>query len=250
MDQSNKNLPLVSIITIVFNGSKSIERTITSVLGQRYSNIEYILIDGGSTDGTIDIIKKYDNKIAYWISEPDKGIPDAFNKGLVRAKGTIIGFLNADDWYNEDTIDQVVPHFQNYPVVYGDVQFWDKGQMKERTYGNHSKLALGMTIAHPAVFVKKEVYDKYGLFNLNFRIAMDYEFIARLHYNAISFFNINSIIVNMNRGGLSDRKWMQAFLEERKVKELYQGKARSYYYFLRQCLLFPLSRFYRKYFKS
>src|SRR5687768_15692501 len=106
MNDPQNNLPLVSIITIVFNGQKSIERAINSVLGQTYPNIEYIIIDGGSTDGTIDIIKKYQHKIAFWKSEPDNGIADAFNKGLSCAKGNIIGFVNADDWYNPDTISK------------------------------------------------------------------------------------------------------------------------------------------------
>ena len=249
MSQSHKHHPKVSIITIVFNGQKSIERTIKSVLAQRYPNIEYIIIDGGSTDGTIDVIKKYRDRIAYWMSEPDKGIADAFNKGLRQAKGEIIGFINSDDWYNEDTVSKVVPHFERYSVVYGDVQFWDNGKKQERTFGNHKKLNQGMTIAHPAVFVKKEVYEKFGGFNISFKIAMDYEFIAKLYHNGISFFNIDTVIVNMNVGGLSDRKWVQAFLEERKVKERYQGKMLSYYFFLKQCLLFPLSKLYRRYFK-
>ena len=104
----NKQQPLVSIITIVFNGGKHLQQTIESVLGQSYSNIEYIIIDGGSKDSSVSIIEKYSAQLAYWTTEPDKGISDAFNKGIKKTKGQIIGIINADDWYEADTVQQVV----------------------------------------------------------------------------------------------------------------------------------------------
>ncbi|MCA4895454.1 MAG: glycosyltransferase [Cytophagales bacterium] len=231
------NLPLVSIITVVFNGEKSIERTINSIINQTYPQVEYIVVDGGSTDGTIDIIEKYQHNINYWKSEPDKGISDAFNKGIAQATGDIVGFVNADDWYNSDTIERIVPYFNRFSVVYGDVQFWKDSEIKHRTYADHSKLKQGMTLAHPAVFVKKSMYEKYGVFNVDYKIAMDYEFIAKLHFNNESFYNVNDILVNMSLGGLSDRNWLKAFKEERKVKSLYLGAIRSNYFFLKQTLL-------------
>jgi glycosyltransferase involved in cell wall biosynthesis len=244
------NPPLVSIITIVFNGKDSIERTINSVLGQEYANIEYIIIDGGSTDGTIDIIRKYEERIAYWKSERDNGISDAFNKGISAANGSIIGFVNSDDWYNPDTISKIVPHFGNHSIVYGNVQFWSAGRKSHRSYSDHNKLRQGMTLAHPAVFVKKEIYEKLGMFNMDFKIAMDYEFIAKAYFNNVSFYNVNSVIVNMALGGLSDRKWVQAFIEERRVKELYQGKLLSYYFFLKQFISFSVRRFLTNFLKT
>ncbi|MES2284324.1 MAG: glycosyltransferase family 2 protein [Bacteroidota bacterium] len=231
-------LPLISIITIVYNGAKYIERTINSVINQTYHNIEFIIIDGGSTDQTLDIIKKYEDKITFWKSEPDLGIADAFNKGISVAKGSIIGFVNSDDWYEDDTIEKVVGYFDSYSVVFGDVQFWEKNKKTHRTYGDHNRLHHGMTIAHPAVFVKKEIYNKYGLFNLEYKIAMDYEFILRLYFNKVSFYNIESILVNMSLGGLSDRKWLEACIEERKIKGLYIGKIWSYYCFIKQFSIF------------
>jgi len=234
--------PLVTIITIVFNGEKTIQRTIESVKEQTYSNIEYVIIDGGSTDKTIEIVKRNEANIAFWKSEKDKGISDAFNKGIEVSRGSIIGFLNADDWYNPDTIERIVPYFDEFSVVYGDVQFWDGSESKHRTYADHNKLNQGMTLAHPAVFIKRSMYERYGLFNLEFKIAMDYEFIAKLYFNKESFYSINDILVNMSLGGLSDRNWLKAFKEEKKIKTSYLGEVRSNYFFLRQTLLFSFQR--------
>lgn len=231
-------LPLISVITIVYNGAKDIERAINSVINQTYPNIEFIIIDGGSTDQTLDIIRQYEDKITFWKSEPDQGIADAFNKGISVAKGSIIGFVNSDDWYEDNAIEKVVGYFDSYSVVFGDVQFWDKNKSAHRTYGNHHRLRHGMTIAHPAVFVKKEIYDKYGLFNLDYKIAMDYEFILRIYFNKVAFYNIESIIVNMSLGGVSHRKWVEAIIEERKIKDLYIGKIWSYYCFVKQFSIF------------
>lgn len=238
MNNLEKSLPLISIITIVYNGEKFLERTINSIVNQTYPNIEYIIIDGGSEDRTLEIIKKYEDKISFWKSEPDKGIADAFNKGIFCANGSIIGFVNADDWYENDTIEKIVIHFDSNSVVYGDVQFWEENIKKHRTYSDHNKLVHGMTIAHPTVFVKKEVYEQFGFFNLDYKIAMDYEFMLRLFLNKVSFYNINSIIVNMSLGGLSDRKWLQACIEEKKIKNLYLGKIWSLYCFFKQFLIF------------
>src|SRR5688572_27072372 len=116
--------PLVSIVTIVYNGAQHLEQTILSVLEQNYSNIEYFIVDGGSTDGSVDIIRKYESSLAGWISEPDKGIGDAFNKGIDRTSGSIIGLINADDWYEKDCVSKVVAEMSNHDVVYGDVRYW------------------------------------------------------------------------------------------------------------------------------
>src|ERR1044072_3693479 len=113
-------MPTVSIITVVFNAEKHLEQTINSVLAQTFTDIEYIIIDGGSTDGSVGIIKKYEGQLSYWISEKDKGIADAFNKGITRATGEIIGLINADDWYEPDTVRLVVEHMQDADIVFGD----------------------------------------------------------------------------------------------------------------------------------
>ena len=118
------SLPVISIITITYNGEKHIEQTIQSVLGQTYPNIQYIIIDGGSTDQTLSIIKKYEQKLYYWVSEKDKGISDAFNKGIAKATGEIVGIINADDWYEPAALEQVAARMGDADVCFGDLQLW------------------------------------------------------------------------------------------------------------------------------
>jgi glycosyltransferase involved in cell wall biosynthesis len=110
--------PLVSIVTIVYNGEKHLEQTIRSVLNQTYPKIEYIIIDGGSTDRSPDIIRKYNKSLAYWVSEKDNGVSDAFNKGIAKSTGDIIGLINSDDWYEETTVENVVKSIEDHDVVY------------------------------------------------------------------------------------------------------------------------------------
>lgn len=117
---SRSSEPLVSIITVVFNGEKYLEQTILSVLNQTYSNIEYIIIDGGSSDATLDIINKYTDKIDYWVSEPDSGIYDAMNKGISLATGQLIGIINSDDWYELDAVEEIVRAYKDgSTIIYG-----------------------------------------------------------------------------------------------------------------------------------
>ena len=121
-------LPVISIITIVFNGEKYLDQTIRSVLDQKYPSIQYIIIDGGSTDTSINIIKKYEKDLYFWISEKDNGISDAFNKGIARATGDIIGIINADDWYEPKTFERVAQQMDDADICFGDVQFWKNGE--------------------------------------------------------------------------------------------------------------------------
>ncbi len=237
--------PLVSIITIVLNGEKSIQRAIDSVANQTYRNIQYIIVDGGSTDNTLNLIRKNELHISNWISEKDKGIADAFNKGLKLCKGEVVGFLNADDWYETDAVESILSSIKDYDVVYGDVQFWEQEKKMHRTFGDHSKLKNGMAIAHPAVFIKMNIYHKFGFFNTDYKIAMDYEFMARLYYGKVSFKNINKVTTNMTLGGLSDKYWLKAFKEDRQVVEIYQGKSRAYFTFLKKVLIFYFKRLLR-----
>ncbi|PKP50204.1 MAG: glycosyltransferase [Bacteroidetes bacterium HGW-Bacteroidetes-12] len=186
------NNPLVSIITVVFNGEKHLEQTIKSVLEQTYTNIEYIIIDGASTDGTLNIIKKYETQITTFISEKDTGIYNAMNKGLALATGEIIGILNADDYYYEKTIELVVQAFikSKAEIIYGNLvkqrSFEGNNYFKE-VAPNISLMEKTMPIFHPATFVKKEVYEKIGNFNEKYKLSADYDFIYRA-YNAKAVF--------------------------------------------------------------
>lgn len=203
------NNPKISIVTVCFNAEKTLEKTIQSVINQTYNNIEYIIIDGASTDGTIDIIKKYEDKISYWSSEPDKGIYDAMNKGIKAATGEYIALLNAGDWYELKCISEIVEAIKKQPEVdvihamiriltaSGDDFLW--------IYG-YSHLMLPKTmIAHPTCFVKKSLYDKHR-YNLRYKSAADYDLFLTLFQEGCKFHFIEAVLGNYILGGMSDSK--------------------------------------------
>lgn len=203
----------VSIITAVFNSAETIEDCIKSVANQTYSNIEHIIIDGNSTDGTLDVINKYKHKIARIVSEPDNGIYDALNKGIRLAGGDIIGILHSDDFYAHDrVIEKVVDTFVRYNVdsCYGDLQYVARNDInrvirywKSSNY-KHGKFKYGWMPPHPTFFVKKSVYENYGLLNLDFPLAADYELMLRFLYKyRISTTYIPEVLVKMRTGGTS-----------------------------------------------
>lgn len=189
------NLPKITIITISFNAVKTIEQTILSVINQTYSNIEYIIIDGCSTDGTIDIIKKYSNQITTWISEPDKGIYDAMNKGINVASGEWINFMNSgDSFYNNNVIKEFIDKISpNTEIAYGDT-------MILHTLGNYIKkpkplnqILKKMIFGHQATFIKAQLHKKY-IFDTNFRSSADYNFFYKM-YNQKHLFQYIPIVV-------------------------------------------------------
>jgi acetyltransferase-like isoleucine patch superfamily enzyme len=207
----------VTIITAVYNGELHLENAIQSVLYQDYDDIEYIVIDGGSTDRTIDSIKKYEDKIAYWVSEKDNGIGDAWNKGIKKATGHLIGLLNVDDMYHKTTVSNAVKAYLLYgdnSLLYGTCKFITN----EAIVGinaqkfNPDNLMRGFGFTHTACFVPQKVYDKVGLFDTTVKIAVDTEFLLRCYQNKVSFEKINSITY-MRLGGVSDRKAKQAYFE-------------------------------------
>lgn len=203
----------VSIITVVWNNEKTIANAIKSVLSQTYLNIEYIIIDGKSTDSTIDIINSYGTKIAKFISEPDKGIYDAMNKGLKLATGDVVGILNSDDMYiSKDVIEKIVAIFETHSVesLFADLVYVRPENLEkivryyDSSHFSPAKFAYGWMPAHPTFFVKREVYDKYGYFKTDYKIAADYELLARfLGKYAISYFYLQLPIVKMRTGGVS-----------------------------------------------
>ncbi len=200
--------PLISIITVVFNGEKHLEETIKSVINQTYNNIEYIIIDGASTDKTLDIIKKYEQNILYWSSERDNGIYDAMNKGIAVAKGEYIGLINSDDYYEPDAIEIIVKQINkngNTDVFFGNMYMINQylSEKKIQTYKKGKSLEKRFSIWHPTVFIKKQTYDKYGNFNLSYRIAADYELLLRFYKEGCRFQYINKAISNFREGGIS-----------------------------------------------
>ena len=204
----------VSIITVCYNSEATIRDTIESVLAQTYSNIEYIIIDGASSDSTLSIINEYDNKISKLISEKDKGIYDAMNKGVKIATGEIIGILNSDDFYeNNKVISTVVKNFASNPIsdiAFGNIVFVNPNQL-DRIVRNYNakhfeswKLRFGWMPPHPATFIRKRAYDTVGLYSLHYKISADYEmFVRLLLLNKLTFTYIDQVLVRMRAGGAS-----------------------------------------------
>jgi glycosyltransferase involved in cell wall biosynthesis len=240
--------PLVSIITIVFNGEKHLAQTIESVIGQSYPEIEYIIIDGGSTDRSIDIIRKYEQNISYWISEKDDGISDAFNKGILRAKGEIVGIINADDWYEPDAVEKAVKNMSNYQVAYGDLSYWKDGKREMTVKGNHHHLQNEMSVNHPTVFIKRECYLNYGLFSMEYKYAMDYDLLLNFMQKGCKFVHVHSVLANMRWEGLSDVYWKTACRELMKIKEKHIPHKKLFhrFYYYKQVSVIALGRILNK----
>lgn len=205
----------ISIITVVRNNKEFIESCVKSVVNQTYKNVEYIIIDGASTDGTLEIIDKYRNSISKIISEKDKGHIYAMNNGLALASGDVVGFLHSDDFYADNTVlEKVADSFKrnNTDSLYGDLVYVRKNNPERilrywrgKEY-NVKFLRWGWMPAHPTFFVKKRIYEKYGYFNTDFKISMDYENMLRFLYRyKISAHYLPATIVKMRSGGVSNR---------------------------------------------
>jgi len=237
--------PLVSIITIVYNGEKHLPQTIESVLGQTYEPIEYLVVDGGSTDNSVGIIKSYSDKISKWKSEKDKGISDAFNKGLSMASGEIIGIINADDWYEAETVERVVESLNDADIIYGDLRLIKDNKTDFILKGNHSFLDSEMTINHPTVFVRKECYDGFGRFDEKYKCAMDYDLMLRYKIAGKRFKHIPQVLANMRWEGMSDSKWLLGCKETLEIKNKYfpQKKMGNRLYFYKHVFAIWTSKF-------
>ncbi|NVZ21664.1 glycosyltransferase family 2 protein [Pseudomonas costantinii] len=204
----------LSIITVCYNSASTIRDTIESVFSQDYGDIEYILVDGGSKDGTQEIIKSYGDRISHFVSEPDKGIYDAMNKGVALATGDVIGILNSDDFYeSSNSISSVVKAFERRPesdAIFGDVVFVNAPDLQKVTRfyrGNRFipwKLRFGWMPPHPATFIRKSAYQKVGSYALKYKISADYEFFIRFFLvHRLKYAYINKVLVRMRSGGAS-----------------------------------------------
>lgn len=206
-----------SVITVSRNNVKTIERSINSVAIQKGVNVEHIIIDGASTDGTLEILKTFQSKFSYMVSEPDNGIYDAMNKGLHYATGDVICFLNSDDFYSSDTVfSRVAIEMERYNLdaLMGDVSYFHESNPSRivRRYRSNrfspKKLAWGWMPAHPALFLRQEVFQKVGCFRDDYRIAGDFEFIARAFTNFLLRYKYYpDILVRMQLGGVSTGGW-------------------------------------------
>jgi glycosyltransferase involved in cell wall biosynthesis len=209
----------ISIITVSFNSSQTITDTINSVLAQTYSEIEYIVVDGSSSDNTIEIVMKFEPLFAgrmKWISEPDKGLYHAMNKGIRMATGDVIGIINSDDLFCDNrAVEKVIRVFEQNKTldsVYADLYYvaqndTDKIVRRWRT-GEQRKFKFGWHPAHPTFYVKREVYEKFGLFNLDFKLAADFEIMLRfLEKYKISCLYLKEPLVKMRLGGETNKSY-------------------------------------------
>lgn len=218
------NKPVVTIITTVFNGEKYLEQTIKSIIGQTYDNLEYIIIDGGSTDGTLDILRKYDDKIAYWISESDQGISDAFNKGVKLAHGDYINFQGADDYLlAPDVVEKMMQGLNDEWLVCGRIERVANTEEKKilfRTDGKFSKLSLlfRMSLPHQALFTHKKFFEKYGLFDVNNKFCMDYELLLRAYKHFPEVVMKDIFVSAWRDGGIGADRTMKVYEEYFKIK--------------------------------
>lgn len=206
----------ISLITVTRNAEQTISRCIESVIAQNFNNIEYIVIDGGSTDNTIQIISQFKDRISFFITEPDNGIYDAMNKGIAKASGTVIGTLNSDDFFaDNDVLSAVAAAFtlQNTDILYGNLDYinpqggiirrWQSGDYKK------GKFNWGWMPPHPTFYCKKNIFEQLGYYNLKYGTAADYELMARfMHLNTVKAFYLDKTMVKMSIGGVSNQHYM------------------------------------------
>ena len=217
----------ISIITVCYNSELTIKDTIESVLNQTYSDIEYIVIDGASKDKTVEIIKSYGDRISYFISEPDKGMYNALNKGIRIASGDVLGILNADDFFTSKTIvERIAFEFLNNDIdaLYGDVQFVKPNDLNKvvRYFSSkrfHSnKFKYGFMPAHPSFYVRRSFFEKLGLYKEDYVIGSDYELLIRFLYNkGLKYKYVDECFVTMRTGGVSNKNINSRFLLNKEV---------------------------------
>lgn len=227
-----ENKPVVSIITVVFNGAETLEQTIQSVINQSYDNIEYIIIDGGSTDGTIEIIKKYDKKIDYWVSEPDAGIYQAMNKGTSLATGDWLLYMNADDWFYRPGILKKIYDNKTYEadVLIGDFVIIYPELEKPAKAGGVENLWKEMQFCHQSIFFSKKIMLEYG-YETHFDIAADFNLLYQiLVKRGVKYNYLNEIVAAYRMGGLSDKNILKGYKECSKVVLSHRGDIKTNLY--------------------
>jgi len=214
--------PKISIVTITYNSEKTLEETIQSVVSQDYSNLEYLIIDGGSKDKTLDIVEKYRDRISLVISEPDKGISDAFNKGIRNATGEIIGIINSDDLLLPGALKALAENYDSEIGVYrGNTIVWNdetntkivaKPTMRFPLYSIRKKI-----VCHPSTFIAKKIYNEYGGFKESFKYMMDVDLLIRLYKNDVLFKYINYDLAAFRLGGTTNNSYKKKISEVRRL---------------------------------
>lgn len=234
----------LTVITVCFNSEKTIKFTLESVLNQTYSNIEYIIVDGKSTDATLDIIKLYETKfrkkgISYkWISEVDEGVYDAMNKGIKLSKGKLIGLLNSDDWYEVDALQNVKDQYIKYNAdfIHGNLNLYSLEKKFRKTLKPKNKKVVvrKMPFFHPTSFVSKKIYNKLKGYSLDYKICADYDFIIKIIHNKFKICYIDKVITNFTIGGISTTQVREALKESHliRINNGHQKGLSKFYYYL------------------
>jgi len=208
------------------NSNSSISQTISSVLGQHQRGLEYIIVDGSSTDGTQETVKSFGNAVDVFISEPDRGIADAFNKGILHSSGVLVGLINADDCLLPGAIEKVITYFATHPdvdVLHGDVLLYDGAQLIKRIQpaGRWWYPWRLVIFNHPATFVRRSVYEKCGFFDTGYKIAMDVEIFLRWMRKGICIAYVPDVFVAMQAGGVSGRSAFGGYREVKRAFSTY-----------------------------
>ena len=212
--------PLISVVTVVHNRVSHIEKTILAVLEQTYQNIEYIVIDGGSTDGTVDVLRRYDDRIDYWASEPDAGIYDAMNKALdlVQDPEAYVLFANSDDrLYTPFALERLVAGGGGADLVYGRMLLTDGDAATIQGREVELRDLAGETLCHPATLTRRRVFDEVGKFDTSFRIAGDYDFLVRCFAHPVTTRYVPEIVSRMAMGGMNEELYMLSCRERKRV---------------------------------
>jgi glycosyltransferase involved in cell wall biosynthesis len=233
------NRPLITVVTVVYNGKHKVEQTIQNVLNQTYPHIEYIVLDGGSTDGTQDIIRKYTQEINLWISEPDRGIYDAMNKGIALARGEWINFINAGDSFaHNNTLAEIMEAApREADVLFGDaLEHFKSGRTRVCSSGDIKDLWKGMICSHQAMLMRSTLL-KMRPFNTEFSIAADYDLLSELCHEQKVFQRLPMLIVHTHADGYSDLRNVELTRQQWQIAKkfwgpLYSGKLDSYYFLL------------------
>ncbi|QOR62621.1 glycosyltransferase family 2 protein [Sulfurovum sp. ST-21] len=233
--QSKPDLPLVSVVTVVYNGEKYLEETIKSVIGQSYDNVEYIIVDGASKDTTLDIIKKYDEVIDYWISEPDKGIYDAMNKGISLCTGDIIKLINADDLLTEGSVSKAVQVYNDHTkdrefFISSYLEIMDVDGKSIAIWDDQGFTKYFQVFNHPGWYVPTRIYKKYGLYSTDFSISGDYEYFARLMSNRVEMVMIDVPLAKFRKDGSSSG--FAGVFQVYEINKKYFSLVRAVYVFL------------------
>lgn len=217
----------VTIVTVCYNAESTIANTLESIAMQTFEDLEHIVIDGASTDKTLTVVERYGRRLAHVRSEHDRGVYDAMNKGLLLASGDVIGFLNADDVYaDREVLSRVmaIMEHERLDALFGDVEFFrpEEPARTVRRYRSSQfspdRIAFGWMPAHPALFLRRRVYERFGLFRTDYRIAGDFEYCARIFRdNTLAYRSLPETLVRMRIGGISTGGWRNTLLLNKEV---------------------------------